>query len=159
MRRLLTTIARGLAAALGTWAPPPWLRWCGRKAQAGGGWAWAHKVKTVVLIVAVAGIGVGGDLGWKWWKSRPKPATVGFVVGEPGLTPIGDKATPRPLTVRFAASVAPLKAVGTVVKKGITVEPKLDGTWKWISDRELELRPREDWPVGQKLEVRLERKG
>jgi uncharacterized protein YfaS (alpha-2-macroglobulin family) len=116
-------------------------------------------VKAALLIVAVAGAGAGGTLGWRWWKARPKPATVDFRVTEPGLTPMGEKAAPRPLLIRFTASAAPIKAVGTVIKKGITLEPKLDGTWKWLSDRELELRPREDWPVGQKLTVRFDQKG
>jgi uncharacterized protein YfaS (alpha-2-macroglobulin family) len=135
------------------------MRWCGRQGQRGGDWAWAHKVKAGFLLLALAGASTGGSYGWQWWQARPKPATVGLHIVEPALTPIGDKATPRPLSVMFAASVAPLKAVGTVVKKGIDVQPKLEGTWKWVSDRELELRPREDWPVGQKFSVRLDRKG
>jgi uncharacterized protein YfaS (alpha-2-macroglobulin family) len=159
MHRLLTFVVGAVTALLGHWDPPPWLRWCGRQNRRGGLWAWSHKVKTALLVVAVAGASVGGSLGWHWWKTRPKPATVDVRITEPGLTPIGEKATPRPLAIRFTASAAPLKAVGAVVKKGITIEPKLDGTWKWVSDRELELRPREDWPVGQKFTVRFERKG
>lgn len=159
MRRLLASIARALAAVFGRWDAPPWVRWCGQRSRHGAGWAWAHKAKAALLLVAVAGVGLGGTLGWRWWSARPKPSTVDLRITEPGLTPIGEKASPRPLLIRFTASVAPLKAVGTVVKKGITLEPKLDGTWRWVSDRELELRPREDWPVGQKLTVRLDRKG
>jgi alpha-2-macroglobulin len=159
MHRLLTSVARALAAVFGRWAPPPWLSWCGRQGQHGGHWARANKVKAAVLLLAIAGASAGGTLGWRWWKARPKPSTVDVRVTEPGLTPIGEKATPRPLVVRFSSSAAPLKAVGNLVKKGIVVEPKLDGVWKWTSDRELELRPREDWPVGQKLTVRFDRKG
>ena len=159
MRRLLTVLVRALAAAFGQWSPPPWLRWSGRQAGRGRDWAWAHKIKAVCLLVALTGASAGGSYGWHWWKARPKPATVAVHVYEPGLTPIGEKATPRPLRVEFSTSVAPLKAVGTVVKKGIAIAPKLDGTWKWVSDRELELRPREDWPVGQKFDVRFESKG
>ncbi|HEX7509230.1 MAG TPA: MG2 domain-containing protein [Polyangia bacterium] len=159
MRRLLTILVHALAAAFGQWSPPPWLRWVGRNIGHGGIWALAHKVKAACLIVAVAGASVGGTYGVRWWKARPKPAQVTVHVFEPGLTPIGEKATPRPLRVEFSASAAPLKAVGTPVKKGITVEPKIDGTWKWVSDHELELRPREDWPVGQQFSVRFDRKG
>ena len=159
MSRVFAALARGLAAAFGNWSPPPWMRWCGRGGQRGGQWAKAHKLAAIVLIVAVVGGSVGGVYGWRWWKARPKPATVDFRVFQPSLTPIGEKATPRPLVVKFAASVAPLKAVGTVVKKGITLKPKFDGTWKWTSDRELELHPQEDWPVGQKFSVSLDRKG
>ena len=159
MRRLLAIIVHALVVAFGRWDPPPWLRRIGRGCGRGGVWAWGHKLKAACLIVAVAGASVGGRYGWHWWKTRPKPATVAVNVVEPGLTPIGEKTTPRPLRVEFSASSAPLKAVGTVVKKGITVEPKLDGTWKWVSDRELELHPHDDWPVGQKFSVRLDRKG
>jgi uncharacterized protein YfaS (alpha-2-macroglobulin family) len=159
MRRLLTILVRALAAAFGQWSPPPWLRWSGRQVGRGGDWAWGHKIKAVCLLVALTGASAGGSYGWHWWKTRPKPATVDVHVYEPGLTPIGEKTTPRPLRVEFSASVAPLKAVGTVVKKGIAVDPKIEGAWKWVSDRELELRPREDWPVGQKFDVRFESKG
>jgi len=159
MHRLLTSLAQALTALFGRWAPPPWLHWCGGQTRRGGHWAWSHKVKAALLVVAVAAAGAGGTHGWHWWKNRPKPATVDLRITEPALTPIGEKATPRPLVVRFTASAAPIKAVGSVVKKGIAVEPKLEGTWKWVSDRELELRPREDWPVGQKFTVRFDRKG
>jgi uncharacterized protein YfaS (alpha-2-macroglobulin family) len=159
MRRLLTIVVHALAAAFGRWAPPPWLRWIGRGCARGGVWAWGHKIKATCLIVALAGASVGSTVGWRWWKARPKPATVAVIISEPGLTPIGEKTAPRPLRVEFSASTAPLKAVGTVVKKGIAIDPKLDGTWKWVSDRELELLPHEDWPVGQKFTVRLDRKG
>jgi hypothetical protein len=159
MRRVLAIVGHTLAAVFGRWDPPPWLCWKGRQIKRGGLWAWSHKIAATCILVALAGASVGGTYAWRWWKTRPKPATVAVQVFEPALTPIGEKATPRPLRVEFSASSAPLKAVGTVVKKGIIVEPKIDGTWKWVSDRELELRPREDWPVGQKFSVRLERKG
>jgi alpha-2-macroglobulin len=159
MRRLFTIMVRILAAVFGHWDPPPWVRWWGRQGRRAGLWALGHKVKTALLIVAMAAAGTGGSLGYRWWQARPKPATVDFSVSKPGLTPIGVKVTPHPLRIEFAASVAPLKAVGTVVKKGIVVEPKCDGVWKWVSDSELELHPRDDWPVGQKFAVRLDRKG
>jgi uncharacterized protein YfaS (alpha-2-macroglobulin family) len=159
MKRIFAFLGRALVALLGHWDPPRWLRWLGGQGRRGGDWAWAHKVKAALLLVALTGVSAGGSYGWHWWKTRPKPATVDYHVTSPSLTAIGEKVTPHPLSVVFSASVAPLKAVGTVVKKGITVEPKLEGTWKWVSDRALELRPRDDWPVGQKLEVRFERKG
>jgi uncharacterized protein YfaS (alpha-2-macroglobulin family) len=159
MARLLTVLGRLVVFLFGRWNPPVWLSAGGRGLQSGGRWAWAHKLKAALLVLLVAGAGIGGTAGWRWWKARPKPATVDLTVQAPALTPIGDKVTPRPLLVEFAASVAPLKSVGTVVKKGITVEPKIDGTWKWLSDRELELRPHDDWPVGQKVSVRLDKKG
>lgn len=159
MRRLLMHLGRGLSTMFGHWSPPPWMRWCAGRCQGAGRWAWANKVKAACLVIALAGVGVGGGYGWHWWKHRPKPATVSFHVTPPALTPIGEKLMPRPLVVRFAASVAPLKAVGTAVKKGIAVEPKLDGAWKWTSDRELELFPQGDWPVGQDFTVRFDRKG
>ena len=159
MARLFAFVARVLVTAFGRWDPPGWLRWCGGRGLRAALWARAHKIATALIVVAVAGASMGGSYGWRWWKARPKPATVAMRIVEPALTPIGEKTTPRPLSVVFAASVAPLKAVGTVVKKGIEMQPKLDGTWKWVSDRELELRPREDWPVGGKFSVRLDRKG
>lgn len=162
MSRLLIVLRRILTAAFGRWDPPPWLRWTGRQGQRGGLWAKAHKLKATFLVLVVAGASVGGTFGWRWWKARPKAATVEVTLSAPTLTPIGEKMVPRPLRVEFSASVAPLKAVGTQVKKGITIEPKFDGIWKWVSDSELELRPREanaDWPVGQKFSVRFERKG
>jgi uncharacterized protein YfaS (alpha-2-macroglobulin family) len=159
MRRLLTHVTRVLTAILGHWSPPPWIAACGRQCRRGGRWALVHKLKAAGLVLALAGAGLGTGFGWHWWKNRPKPATVDFHVTPPALTPIGERATPRPLVVRFAASVAPLKAVGTVVKKGIVVEPKVDGVWRWTSDRDLELLPQRDWPVGQKLAVRFDHKG
>jgi uncharacterized protein YfaS (alpha-2-macroglobulin family) len=159
MKRLLTILAHVLAGVFGHWAPPPWVRTVGRGGARTGAWAWAHKLKSGALVLAVVAAGIGGSYGWHWWKNRPKPALVQVHAFPPGLTAIGDKSAPRPLRLEFSASSAPLKAVGTALKKGITVEPKLDGIWKWVSDRELELRPKDEWPIGQKFTVRLDRKG
>lgn len=159
MKRLLTVVGRALAVALGHWDPPPWLRAGSRALVRGARWTWAHKLKSCAVFAAIVGATIGGSYGWHWWKTRPKPALVQVHVFSPPLTPLGEKAAPRPLRLEFSASSAPLKAVGTLVKRGISVDPRVDGVWKWISDRELELRPKDDWPVGQRFTVRLDRKG
>src|SRR5512140_1375819 len=111
MSRLWALITRIFVTVFGHWDPPHWLRWIGQQGGRGGGWAWAHKVKAGLALVGLLAVSAGGTYGWRWWQSRPKPATVGFDVTEPSVTPIGDKVVPRPLSVVFAESVAPLKAV------------------------------------------------
>lgn len=156
--RVWSFVGRVLVAVFGRWSPPPWLRFVGRRARGRVDWARAHKAPAAALLLAVTAVTGGTILGVRWWKSRPKPLTTEITVIAPALTRIADKIVPNPVVLDFASSVAPLKSIGDVVKSGIELDPRADGTWKWTSDRQLTFTPRVDWPVGQHYTVKLAKK-
>jgi len=59
--------------------------------------------------------------------------------------------------VRFDRSVASLASAGKQLPTGVTIQPALAGTWRWLDDRILEFRPKEDWPIGQAYAVVLDK--
>src|ERR1017187_3770571 len=139
------------------WQPPAWLGWFGsRLAQAGRYIAADAKRAGLILLVLASMVG-----GWVWYKSRPVPHYVTFTVTAPGLTEYDEKgiSSIKPLAVQFSESAAPLQQVDKTVTAGIDVSPKMPGAWRWVSDKDLEFTPKNDWPIDKAFTVSFARKG
>jgi uncharacterized protein YfaS (alpha-2-macroglobulin family) len=169
MRRLvqgLSVVIQALRRALRflfgrfTWDPPPWLAALGRTLGDGGRWIREHRARSTAVLLAVLLLAGGGALVGRWYLRLPKPALVKVTVTPPGPTPMphDDRLRPRPLVVDFDTSVAPLKQIGKVVTSGVSLYPRLEGTWRWVSDQRLQFVPRDDWAVGQRYELTLARR-
>jgi len=175
-RRVLRKIGGGLAFVVGrpSWDAPPWARALGRGGARAGAWARANRPKALAVLVMVLLNAGGGVALVRWWRHRPKPITVEWSITAPDATRIEDKPRPRPLHIEFESSVAPLDKLDKVITTGLSFEQqstgilggvtsapavKLDGVWRWVSDRELTFTPKPDWPIGQALLVRLAKKG
>ena len=106
-------------------------------------------------VVALAVLGYGSY----WYQHRPQPAWVEVRIDAPKRTCI-ECETPQinPLVLRFSASAAPLALAGKTVSRGITLTPALAGKWRWDGDKTLRFEPTEDWPVGERYTVALNRK-
>lgn len=145
-------IGRMLRALLGEWdyAAPPWMQ---RTRQA----LFANPRRTLRYLLAIAAVAA---FAW-WWAHRPQPYTppkATFSFQTPSLTDYTTTpAKVSPLTVSFDQSVAPLKALDGPARS-ISLEPKLEGEWTWLSDRELKFMPVGDWPVATDFHVRFSRK-
>jgi len=138
------------------WQPPSWLKWCAGQAAR----AWRHLTGdlrragiALLVLIAVAGT-------WLWYKSRPAPQYVTYTVTPPGLTEYGDKgiSSIKPLAVEFSEPVAPLQQIEKSIAAGIQISPKIPGTWVWVSGRNLEFAPKNDWPVDGGFTVSFARK-
>src|SRR5688500_4367057 len=133
----LQAVRRALRFLFGklSWEPPRWLAAAGRGLAGGGRWVRDHRARALAVGLAFLLLAGGSGLLGRWYLNRPKPAVVNVIVTPPGPTPapVDEKLRPRPLVVEFDASVAPLKQIGKVITSGATLEPRLQGTWKWVS--------------------------
>jgi alpha-2-macroglobulin len=110
------------------------------------------------MLASILILGAGGHAAWRWYHLLPKPEYAGYSLVAPQRTRIEvENAKPDPLIVRFDRSVAPLALAGKPLPSGITMQPALSGTWRWLDDRVLEFRPKEDWPIGQMYRIALDR--
>ena len=133
------------------------ITWSGAQFSRGRRYLVANPAHAVLLALALAG--AGGGLAW--YLTRPKPEYVTYAVMAPELTEYNEKGISliHPLTIEFSESAAPLKQVQKAVTAGISMSPAVAGAWYWTTDRALQFKPRDDWPVDGAFSVQMARKG
>ncbi len=152
------------------WKAPAWLQkifqllgWAGEKTLAlqARGKSNPQQVKKTGLILALLAVVIGG--GTWWYQHRPIPVPpheVLFSTTNPPLTDITrEKIILAPLMINFRESAAPLDKVGKEIVSGISIEPKLEGVWRWADDKTLLFAPKDDWAVGAEYKVSMAKKG
>jgi hypothetical protein len=136
-RRVFTTIA-----GRWQWEPPPWL---GKTAAGAGSGAVSGHIASgllaVGLVALVAAVACHGHA-----DSRPRRHRK--------LTEYNDSASRRSLgaitTIRRPSDEETMRPARL---------PAIPGTWFWLSDRELQFTPKDDWPVDGDFAVRMPAKG
>ncbi len=168
MFRVMASLWKGWAwcvqSLFGAWAweAPRWFTW-GRGALGNTRRRWSqsahsHPRTTGAAIVGIVILAVGGYVSWRWYQLLPKPQFATFALTAPARTRIEEEnAKPDPLTVRFDRSVAALALAGKPLLNGVSMAPGLEGSWRWLDDRVLEFRPKQDWPIGQDYHVTLDK--
>ncbi|MEP6549310.1 MAG: alpha-2-macroglobulin, partial [Gammaproteobacteria bacterium] len=156
--------ARCAQTVFGAWAweAPRWCTWSRRAltdiGRRGSQSARGHPHTTGAVLVGIVVLGVGGYGSWHWYQLLPKPEFVAFSLAAPARTRIEEEnAKPDPLVVRFDRSVAALALTGKAPPTGVSMAPGLEGGWRWLDDRVLEFRPKQDWPIGQVYKVILDK--
>ncbi len=144
------------------WEAPSWLSSTRYAAANVGRQAWTmarrHPRRTGAALSGLLVLAAGGHMVWRWYQLLPKPEFASLSVTAPARTRIEEEnAKPDPLTVRFDRSVATLASAGKPLPTGVTLQPALAGTWRWLDDRVLEFRPKEDWPIAQVYKVSLDK--
>jgi alpha-2-macroglobulin len=163
IQRAATKLATGISwvgvRALGhwTWQPPFWLSWFGRRLAAGFRYLTIDARRIIATLTLVV-LSIGG---WVWYKTRPVPHYVTYVITAPGLTEYGDAgiSSIKPFTVTFSESAAPLQQVEKTITAGIELSPKMPGAWTWTNDKHLTFMPKNDWPIDQRFAVSFARRG
>ena len=139
------------------WESPAWFKWVGLQWSRFTGYLAADRKRIAGLLVLLIAAGTA----FAWYELRPRPDYVEYSVSPPPLTTYDEMGIQhiRPMRVDFIRPVAPLKNIEKAVTSGIDVSPAFAGTWFWVSDRELQFTPRDDWPIDAKFKVRLASKG
>ena len=102
---------------------------------------------SILLIAAAAGVG------YVYYESLPKPVRLSVQVSSIKATPLRKDAVPDQLFIDFGGSAAPLNDVGREIKKGLVMNPQLDGKWKWDTDRRISFTIKGDWPIDREVSV------
>lgn len=143
------------------WQAPAWAQYSGRGLHKASQKIKANPRTSLVALVIVIALAAGGWYGYRWWQAQPKPLEVTFEVKSPGRTEIEaenpEQRKPKPLSIVFDHSVAPLANVGKDITIGVKTSPAISGTWHWDDDKTLTFTPKEDWSVGAEYKVKFER--
>ncbi len=136
-----------------------WWRGLPRKHKYGG-------VTTGILVVLI------GLVAWALLNSGPHRRVAMVSIAAPDLSTVVDgKLKPKPVYIRFQLDspvrgrkylampegnpIARLDLVGKRVTTQITMTPFHAGDWVWQDERTLKFEPGEDWPAGEKFQIRL----
>jgi lipoprotein-anchoring transpeptidase ErfK/SrfK len=92
---------------------------------------------------------------------RPARLTGGFTTVEPAqqvrvtVNPIDDAkvGVAMPVSVKFTADVANKADVEKALTVTTSASGAVEGAWGWLSDRQIDFRPREYWPAGADVSV------
>lgn len=136
------------------WTPPRWFKFCFGPVQ--------NFKKSSPQVFRLLGMGivllvVSGGVARYWYLHRPQPHFVKVEIAAPDVTPLQEKLVPYNVMFHFSESVAKLEDIGKKVEKGISLAPAAAGFWSWTSDKHLVFVPENDWPAGQKYQVRFAR--
>lgn len=142
-----------------TWVSPPWFNSLKNKARQCSRKFWLTTFISLFFLVAAFAAN-------HWYQTLPKPERVIAKITAPQLSTVDKELIPDKLTIDFGIpyqnelnvrSVAPLNLIGKEVTKGISMNPKMDGQWRWESDSHLVFTPNKDWPAGQDYTVQFEK--
>ncbi len=163
MRRFFIFLGKVFQSIFGSfhWESPQWLRPLSKslRRQCGEFAEFYNKHPKKVYSIA-AGVFIGVALasgGYYWYKNRPQPVKMSVRVSEIAPTALKKDSQPSPLILTFGGSAAKLQDVGKEVTKGLTIQPPIEGTWKWEEDSRLVFRVQEDWTVGKSHQVLIEK--
>ncbi|MCP4679117.1 MAG: alpha-2-macroglobulin [Deltaproteobacteria bacterium] len=158
MHRDLRKLFRFIGLFIGDfhWSPPIWLRVFFTRIFAPSGMGLARILRILrsprnatifmFFLVAVAGAIAAYQL-WPEPEKEVEPIKLSVTVKPPMRKTIGKDHKPNPLIVRFDGSAARIEEVDKKTGAGLTLSPKIEGTWQWKGDRELNFNPEKDWPI------------
>ena len=155
LKRKLSWLAAHLIGRL-QWQAPNWFTWSGRQGARAARYLAADRKRAALFLAVVLSLS-GGLI---WYLNRPIPHYVTYTVTPPALTEYNEKGISRiyPLQVAFSQATAPLDNIEKPVMAGIEMSPAFAGTWFWLSDKELQFRPKDDWPIDVVFTVRFAKK-
>jgi uncharacterized protein YfaS (alpha-2-macroglobulin family) len=117
----------------------------------GGQWK-NHRARTCLILAVLLLIPVG-FAAYNFYQSRlPQLINVGFRVQVPGTT--GAPEDRPDLAVFFYGSAATLEMKDSEVPEGmITINPPIEGVWKWRDDDTLIFTTKQTWRIGKRYTV------
>ena len=139
------------------WQAPQWIRWTGLQFRNAVRYLIADRRRLIIATLAL--VTAAGAL--TWYKLRPKPHYVAYIVTAPNLTEYDENgiSTIHPLAVDFTEPAAPLANLGKRLTAGIEISPTFAGRWTWLDDKRLQFTPSSDWPVDASFTVKIGRRG
>ena len=110
---------------------------------------------SILVLIILAPVGY---YSFQYYKSRlPQPVQVRFRGNDPTSVRPGSDSAFEQLILDFNDSAVKLELVGKTVSDGISMIPEKNGEWKWENDRRLVFTPADDWSVGQKYALELDK--
>lgn len=87
------------------------------------------------------------------FKSNEKK--ISFSVSAPIAPNLEKQEAVPPIYISFNGSVSKIEDVQTEIKTGISIDPKIDGVWKWSADNKISFQPIEQWIPGTEYKIKM----
>lgn len=115
-------------------------------------------IGSVIIITIIAYF--SGNYAYHWYLNRPKPIDPAPIVINTYYASYSNPAYSRSsFDINFnghSRSPAPLELINKTITEGITINPNIDGEWRWSSDKRITFVPTKPWPLGVNYTVKLD---
>ncbi|RKS87479.1 hypothetical protein DES39_0713 [Orbus hercynius] len=115
-------------------------------------------IGSAILIAIIAYF--SANYAYHWYLNRPKPIEPAAIEVNTYYAnfykPTNSHST---LDIRFngnSRSPAPLQLMNKAISDGVTISPSIDGVWQWNSDKSIQFKPTNNWPLGTEYTVKLD---
>ncbi len=158
------------------WTPPSWLKSIKSKWQTSKMGQWTQKTYHAFTLnprrslqISTVALALLFSVGWgvikliHYYESLPEPDYTRVSTSGPTISNAVDGRV-YGFSLYFSKSSAPIDQVGQQINEGITISPKINGTWTWKSDRVIEFVPsgleafKTDWLVGTEYKITFDKK-
>jgi uncharacterized protein YfaS (alpha-2-macroglobulin family) len=110
-----------------------------------------HKVLTFSLLGLLAAA-IAGSSAYRFYESRkPQPIYIPAEVYAPANA-VGSQEA-KPLVLEFYGSAAPVDMAGKEAPGGISINPPMNGVWRWEGDNVLIFTAEKPWSIGAKYTI------
>jgi hypothetical protein len=111
-----------------------------------------HRVRFCLILAVLCLIPIGYKAYTFYESRKPQPIMVRYSIQPPGTT--GNPEYRPKLSVQFRGSAATVEMKDTEVPAGmITINPPIDGVWKWAGDDQLIFSTEQNWRIGKRYTV------
>lgn len=91
----------------------------------------------------------------KFFESDEK--RIGFSVSAPAFPDLEKQEIVSSISISFSGSVSKIEDVQTEIKTGVSIEPEIEGTWRWSADDKITFQPIEQWTPGTEYDITFEK--
>ncbi|WP_392559708.1 alpha-2-macroglobulin [Orbus mooreae] len=115
-------------------------------------------IGSVIILAVIAYF--SGNYAYHWYLNRPKPIDPApIVVNNYYANYDSPSYSNSSFNIYFNGnnrSPAPLELINKTITNGISITPNIEGEWRWNSNKSIQFKPTNPWPLGVKYTVSLD---
>lgn len=81
---------------------------------------------------------------------------ISFTVSAPASPNLEKQEVVPPIYIEFRGSVSKIEDVQNAISSGVSIDPEIEGIWRWSADNKISFHPIEQWTPGTEYSIKLD---